>query len=171
MNYQNEPMDALCIALLISILFVLSSTAYAEIHYHDFVVQETPVKRLCKTNNIITVNGQIPGPTLEVRDGDTLVIKVLNNARYNVTIHWHGIRQLGTPWADGPDLITQCPIQPGYSYTYRFTIIDQEGTLWWHAHTGWLRATVYGALIIRPKLGSTYPFELPKLEIPILLGK
>ncbi|MFS7964709.1 putative laccase [Helianthus anomalus] len=166
-----EPMDAFCIALLISILFVLSSTADAEIHYHDFVVQETPVKRLCRTNNIITVNGQIPGPTLEVRDGDTLVIKVLNNARYNVTIHWHGIRQLGTPWADGPDLITQCPIQPGNSYTYRFTIIDQEGTLWWHAHTGWLRATVYGALIIRPKLGSTYPFELPKLEIPILLGQ
>jgi FtsP/CotA-like multicopper oxidase with cupredoxin domain len=53
-------------------------------------VQETPVKRLCKTHNVITVNGQYPGPTLEVREGDTLVINVVNRAQYNVTIHWYG---------------------------------------------------------------------------------
>ncbi|RVX22789.1 Laccase-13 [Vitis vinifera] len=88
-----------------------ASLADAETHYHDFVVQQTPVKRLCRTHNIITVNGQLPGPTLEVRDGDTLVIKVVNSARYNVTLHWHGIRQMRTPWADGPEFVTQCPIQ------------------------------------------------------------
>nr|GEV70642.1 laccase-3 like [Tanacetum cinerariifolium] len=164
-------MNAFFLVLLISIHFVLSLTTYADTQFHDFVVQETPVKRLCRTKNIITVNGQFPGPTLEVWDGDTLVVNVLNNARYNITIHWHGILQLGTPWADGPDRITQCPIQPGASYTYRFTIINQEGTLWWHAHSRWLRATVYGALVIYPRLGSTYPFEPPKLEIPILLGQ
>lgn len=52
-------------------------------------VQETPVKRLCKTHNVITVNGQYPGPTLEVREGDTLVINVVNRAQYNATIHWY----------------------------------------------------------------------------------
>ena len=52
-------------------------------------VQETPVKRLCNTLNIITVNGQFPGPTLEVREGDTLVVNVVNRAQYNVTIHWY----------------------------------------------------------------------------------
>ena len=57
-------------------------------------VQETPVKRLCKTHNIITVNGQYPGPTLEVREGDTLVINVVNRAQYNVTIHWYVIHLL-----------------------------------------------------------------------------
>lgn len=51
-------------------------------------IQATPVKRLCKTHNTITVNGQFPGPTLEVNNGDTLVVNVLNRARYNVTIHW-----------------------------------------------------------------------------------
>ncbi|CAH1432229.1 unnamed protein product [Lactuca virosa] len=40
---------------------------------------------------------------------------------------------------------------PGNSYTYRFNITGQEGTLWWHAHVQWLRATVYGALVIRPR--------------------
>ncbi|KAH6765713.1 laccase 3 [Perilla frutescens var. hirtella] len=137
----------------------------------QFQVQSTPVKRLCKTHNIITVNGQFPGPTLEARDGDTLVIKVINSARYNVTIHWHGIRQMRTPWADGPEYVTQCPIQPGASYTYRFPIENQDGTLWWHAHSKWLRATVYGALIISPKIGVPYPFPKPNKEIPILLGE
>ncbi|KAH6837194.1 laccase 3 [Perilla frutescens var. hirtella] len=158
--------------LLIFLAIILSlSLAYAETHYHQFVVQATPVKRLCRTRNIITVNGQFPGPALEARDGDTLVVKVINSARYNVTIHWHGIRQMRTPWADGPEYVTQCPIQPGASYTYRFTIENQEGTLWWHAHSRWLRATVYGALIIRPKIGVPYPFPYPNKDMPLLLGE
>jgi len=39
------------------------------------------------------VNGQFPGPTLEINNGDTLVVKVTNKARYNVTIHWYDINQ------------------------------------------------------------------------------
>ncbi|KAF4369167.1 hypothetical protein F8388_023031 [Cannabis sativa] len=83
----------------------------------------------------------------------------------------HGIRQMRTGWADGPEFVTQCPIRPGGSYTYRFTIQGQEGTLWWHAHSSWLRATVYGALIIKPRQGDSYPFTKPKRETPILLGE
>ncbi|KAJ4903261.1 Laccase-3 [Raphanus sativus] len=145
--------------------------ASAELHVREFVIEPKPVKRLCRTHQSITVNGQFPGPTLEVRNGDSLAITVINRARYNISIHWHGIRQLRNPWADGPEYITQCPIRPGQSYTYRFTIEDQEGTLWWHAHSRWLRATVYGALIIYPRLGSPYPFSMPKRDIPILLGE
>ncbi|MQL91525.1 hypothetical protein Taro_024138 [Colocasia esculenta] len=159
-----------CFLLLSSSLLLLTCEA-AETHYHDFVVQETPVKRLCKTHRIITVNGMFPGPTLEVRNGDTLVVNVVNRARYDVTIHWHGVRQMRTGWADGPEFVTQCPIRPGGSYTYRFTVEGQEGTLWWHAHSSWLRATVYGALVIRPKENTTYPFGNPKREFPILLGE
>uniref|UniRef100_A0A7N0R9L0 Laccase n=1 Tax=Kalanchoe fedtschenkoi TaxID=63787 RepID=A0A7N0R9L0_KALFE len=157
------------------LLFCISSTvpvqADVKTHYHDFVVQATPVTRLCNTQNSITVNGQFPGPTLEVNNGDTLVVKVTNKARYNVTIHWHGVRQIRTGWADGPEFITQCPIRPGGTYTYRFTIQGQEGTLWWHAHSSWLRATVYGAIIIHPRDGTSYPFPKPNRETPILLGE
>jgi laccase len=53
--------------------------------------------------------------------------------------------------------------------TYRFTIQGQKGILWWHAHSSWLRATVYGALIIRPKQGHSYPFTKPRRKTPILL--
>ncbi|CAM8972850.1 hypothetical protein QQ045_029680 [Rhodiola kirilowii] len=157
--------------LLLLIVVGFGCAASVKIHYHDFVVQETPIKRLCKTVNAITVNGQVPGPTLEVNNGDTLVVKVTNKAQYNITIHWHGVRQIRTGWADGPEFVTQCPIRPGSSYTYRFTITGQEGTLWWHAHSSWLRATVYGALIIYPKQGTSYPFQKPKRQTPILLGE
>ncbi|XP_042384800.1 laccase-3-like [Zingiber officinale] len=159
------------ISLLLVFLLALIYRISAEVQYHDFVVQETPVKRLCKAHNIITVNGQFPGPTIEVKNGDTIVINVVNRARYNVTLHWHGVRQLRTAWADGPEFVTQCPIKPGGSYRYRFTIQGQEGTLWWHAHSSWLRATVYGALIIRPKENASYPFAEPKREIPLILGE
>ena len=82
----------------------------------------------------------------------------------------HGVFQLLSAWADGPGMITQCPIPPGGKYTYKFKLLKQEGTLWWHAHVGWLRATVYGALIIRPRSGHPYPFPKPDKEVPILLG-
>ncbi|OIW15084.1 hypothetical protein TanjilG_08571 [Lupinus angustifolius] len=76
-----------------------------------------------------------------------------------------------TGWADGPEFVTQCPIRPKESYTYKFSVVGQEGTLWWHAHSSWLRATVYGALIIRPREGHSYPFPKPNRETPILLGE
>ncbi|PKU67981.1 laccase-3 [Dendrobium catenatum] len=164
----TKPCFSFCLFLWFSLLVL---KANAEVHYHDFVIQVTPVKRLCHTRSIITVNGQFPGPTLLVRNGDSLVVKVVNQAKYNITLHWHGVRQLRNGWADGPSYVTQCPIQPGGTYTYRFTIQSQEGTLWWHAHNTWLRATVYGALIIHPKEHSTYPFATPKREFPVILGE
>jgi laccase len=161
-----------CILTLLLVFFaVFACFADAETHYHVFNIETKPVKRLCKTVNVAAVNGQLPGPTLEVRDGDTLVVKAINNAKDNISLHWHGLRQLRNPWADGPSYITQCPIRPGQTYTYRIKIQNQEGTLWWHAHFQWLRATVYGALIIYPKLGKPYPFLMPRKEIPILLGE
>ncbi|KAM0911396.1 hypothetical protein ACQ4PT_013480 [Festuca glaucescens] len=76
-----------------------------------------------------------------------------------------------TGWSDGPEFVTQCPIRPGRSYTYRFTVAAQEGTLWWHAHSSWLRATVYGALVIRPRDPVPYPFDFHGEIAPIMLGE
>lgn len=128
--------------------------------------------RLCHTKTVPTVNGQVPGPTLYAREGDNVLVKVSNRLPdKNVTIHWHGIRQLRTGWADGPGYITQCPMKPGTSYTYNFTVTGQRGTLWWHAHIHWMRYTVYGAMIILPKKGKSYPFPTPAREIPLVIGE
>lgn len=47
------------------------------------------VTRLCQTKSIVTVNGQFPGPRIIAREGDRLLIKVVNHVQYNVTIHWY----------------------------------------------------------------------------------
>lgn len=45
-------------------------------------------KPLCKDQVIVAVNGSLPGPVIRVHEGDTLVVHVLNESPYNMTIHW-----------------------------------------------------------------------------------
>ncbi|KAL9247116.1 hypothetical protein vseg_020581 [Gypsophila vaccaria] len=139
-------------------------------HYTFNVVMQS-VTRLCHTKSIVTVNGRFPGPTIVAREGDRLLIRVNNRVPNNITLHWHGIKQIRSAWADGPAYITQCPIQAGQSYVYNYTVVGQRGTLFWHAHISWLRATVYGALIILPKYKTSYPFVKPYKDVPIIFGE
>ncbi|CAO2196936.1 unnamed protein product [Urochloa humidicola] len=157
--------------LLALALLLVGPVADAATAKYTFTVGSMQINQLCSTTSIIAVNGQLPGPSIEVNEGDAVEVKVINNSPYNVTIHWHGVFQLMTPWADGPSLVSQCPIQPSGSYTYRFSVAGQEGTLWWHAHSSFLRATVYGAFIVRPRAGNAYPFPAPDMEVPIVLGE
>ncbi|KAK9065861.1 hypothetical protein SSX86_015263 [Deinandra increscens subsp. villosa] len=139
--------------------------------HYKFNIRMQNVTRLCQTKSIITVNGKFPGPRIIAREGDRLVIKVVNHVPNNISIHWHGIRQLRSGWADGPAYITQCPIQTGQSYVYNFTIIGQTGTLWYHAHVSWIRATLYGPIVILPRRNTSYPFVKPYKEVPIIFGE
>ncbi|CAL5094038.1 unnamed protein product [Urochloa decumbens] len=156
---------------LVALLF--ASVAQAAVVEHTFNVGNLSISQLCRPPMIITaVNGQLPGPTIKAREGDTVVVHLVNESPYNMTIHWHGIFQRGTPWADGPAMVTQCPVKPGATYTYRFNVTGQEGTLWWHAHISLLRATVYGALVLHPRGGAAaYPFPKPHAEKIVLLGE
>ncbi|XP_020244421.1 laccase-17-like [Asparagus officinalis] len=139
--------------------------------HYKFHIRRANVTRLCHTKSIVTVNGQYPGPKIVAREGDRVIVEVFNHVKDNVTLHWHGVRQLRSGWADGPAYVTQCPIQTGRSYAYNFTIAGQRGTLWWHAHISWLRATLYGPIIILPKLGVPYPFAKPYKEVPMVFGE
>ncbi|KAL2324692.1 hypothetical protein Fmac_023750 [Flemingia macrophylla] len=135
------------------------------------MVRDAPYTKLCSTKNILTVNGQFPGPTLYVNKGETIIVDVYNRANYNITIHWHGVNQPRYPWSDGPEYITQCPILPGGKFSQKVILSEEEGTLWWHAHSDWSRATVHGAIVVKPKPGTTYPFPRPHKEVPIILGE
>ncbi|TKY47135.1 Laccase-4 protein [Spatholobus suberectus] len=163
-------------ALEIRIMLLLAAcllplSVEAMVRHYKFNVVLKNATRLCSTKPIVTVNGKFAGPTIYAREDDTVLVKVVNHVKYNVSIHWHGVRQLRTGWADGPAYITQCPIQPGQAYVYNFTLTGQRGTLWWHAHILWLRATVHGALVILPKLGVPYPFPKPNMEQVIILSE
>ncbi|KAF3774127.1 Laccase-14, partial [Nymphaea thermarum] len=134
-------------------------------------VAPTSFTRLCETKAILTVNGQFPGPTLYVNKGDTLVINAYNQAPYPVTIHWHGLKQPRNPWSDGTQHITMCSVQSGQNFTYTLLFSTEEGTIWYHAHSEWTRATVHGAIVVYPKIGTTYPFPKPDKEFVVVIAE
>jgi FtsP/CotA-like multicopper oxidase with cupredoxin domain len=79
-------------------------------------------------------NRSYPGPWIQACWGDQLEITVKNSLPKNgTTIHWHGLRQLGSVEMDGVNAITQCPIAPGDSFTYKFRAM-QYGSSWYHSH-------------------------------------
>lgn len=100
---------------------------------------------------IYLIDGQFPGPTIEARSGDRLVIEVENSLDESHTaIHWHGLRMRDANAMDGAVGVTQAPIAPGKSFTHNFTIGPSEhGTFWYHAHDQVQRADgLYGGLVI-----------------------
>nr|XP_028945696.1 laccase-7-like [Malus domestica] len=108
--------------LACSVTLLASSVASGAIVEHSFSVNNLTVSRLCRNQSIIVVNGCYPGPTIHARNGDTLIVHVLNQSPYNITIHWHGIFKLLSTWADEAAYVTQCPISPRQSFTYKFNI-------------------------------------------------
>ncbi|KAL1534312.1 laccase [Salvia divinorum] len=167
-NCSTRFSDILAAILSLAILVPLS---YGKTHHHTFVVKSCSYTRLCSTKQILTVNGKFPGPTLRANRGDKLIVRFRNEAEYNLTLHWHGVRQPRNPWSDGAEYVNQCPIRPGKSFTYNIQLTSEEGTIWWHAHSGWARATLHGIIIVYPKHGVGYPFPKPYAEVPLVLGE
>ncbi|KAL3653300.1 hypothetical protein CASFOL_002981 [Castilleja foliolosa] len=121
------------------------------------------------SGSLLAINGQFPGPTINASTGDNIVVKLTNGLESEgLTIHWHGIRQLGTPWADGASNISQCPIESGNTYTYNF-IVDKAGTYFYHGHYQMIRTGgLYGMLIVndvdeKTKIKQNYDGELSLL--------
>ncbi|KAM0798798.1 iron transport multicopper oxidase FET3 precursor [Usnea florida] len=83
---------------------------------------------------VIGINGQWPIPYITATVGDRVVVNVINQlGNESTSLHFHGLYQNGTSDMDGVTGVTQCPIQPGGSFTYNFTV-DQPGTYWYHSH-------------------------------------
>ncbi|KAL1964569.1 hypothetical protein VTN77DRAFT_6866 [Rasamsonia byssochlamydoides] len=97
---------------------------------------------------VVGINGQWPLPVIEVDKGDRLVVNMYNGlGDKNASIHFHGMFQNGTNEMDGPSMVTQCPIPPGASFTYNFTV-NQNGTYWYHCHTDYCYPDGYRQALI-----------------------
>ena len=96
------------------------------------------------------INGQVPGPRIDVEQGERIRMVVTNHLPESTSLHWHGMVLPNE--MDGPAEITQAPIPPGGRYVYEF-IAGQTGTYFYHSHDHSDRQQalgLYGALIIRP---------------------
>ncbi|GAC1639437.1 MAG: hypothetical protein NVS4B8_06280 [Herpetosiphon sp.] len=102
-------------------------------------------------------NHQVPGPRIEVTEGDHVRLSVTNNLPEPTTVHWHGL--IVPNQMDGPADITQTPIAPGKSFVYDFTV-QQYGTFFYHSHKDADRQQalgLYGAFIIKPRTTTDTP--------------
>ncbi len=96
-------------------------------------------------------DGQSPGPTLRVKQGEELKIRLVNELRQPTVVHWHGIRLPNA--MDGVPHLTQMPVEPGQSFDYRFTPPD-AGTFWYHSHflsSEQMARGLVGALVVEER--------------------
>jgi CopA family copper-resistance protein len=114
----------------------------------DLVISELPVNFTGQPAMATVINGQLPGPTLRWREGDTVTIRVTNRLKVETSIHWHGIILPAN--MDGVPGLSFDGIAPGETFVYRFRV-GQSGTYWYHAHSGYQEQTgLFGAIVIEP---------------------
>lgn len=99
-----------------------------------------------RSGHAVAVNGTVPGPLVRLREGQTARLQVTNNLDEDSSIHWHGLL---LPFQfDGVPGVSFPGIKPGETFTYEFPV-RQNGTYWWHSHSGLQeQAGHYGPIII-----------------------
>lgn len=121
------------------------------IRKYDFTIKREQKAPDGYLKNVMVINGQFPGPTIEANWGDTIQVTVHNQIdapQEGVALHWHGILQKTSQWMDGVPAVQQCPIPPGGSFTYTF-LADLYGTSWYHSHySAQYAAGILGPMII-----------------------
>ncbi len=99
--------------------------------------------------NVYGFNGSMPGPTIEVTQGDRIRIVVHNELPEETSVHWHGFEM--PVQFDGADTMTQNPIKPGKSFVYEFDV-HEEGTFYYHSHVAMQETFgMVGWFIVHPK--------------------
>lgn len=93
-------------------------------------------------------DGQVPGPTLRIKRGNELKVRLVNELKQPTVIHWHGLRLPNA--MDGVPHMTQAPVEVGKTFDYRFPVQD-AGTFWYHSHlysSEQMERGLYGVLIV-----------------------
>ena len=156
--------------ILIVFLIVLNARAQKTVRY-DLYVRDTIVNFSGKEKHAFAVNGQIPMPTLTFTEGDIAEIYVHNESKESTSLHWHGLFLPNKE--DGVPYLTQMPIAPHTTHKYSFPII-QNGTYWYHSHSGLQEQIgLYGLFIINKKKGDpTFRKGIDDLPtVPVILSE
>lgn len=75
-------------------------------------------------------NDSVPGPAIELFEGETLGLRFDNRLPQPTTVHWHGL-----PIPADQDGNPHDPVPPGQGRDYRFSLpADSAGSYWYHPH-------------------------------------
>lgn len=155
MNYLYRNKSMLTGLILLALGSLAGPHAFAEKVKMEMTIDEIEVEVAPGFKaKAFGFNGQVPGPLYHVKEGDDVEVTVTNFTTLTHTVHWHGMYQTGSWESDGVPHVTQHPIEPGESHTYRF-IADKTGTLWYHCHVNVSEHVgirgMWGPLIVDPK--------------------
>ncbi|KIK42099.1 multicopper oxidase [Suillus luteus UH-Slu-Lm8-n1] len=121
--------------------------------------------------------GTFPGPIIAAKKGEQFEINVVNKLTddemfKSTSVHWHGINQNGSNYADGVSFVTQCPIAQNHSFLYSFNAQNQAGTFWYHSHYSVQQCDgLRGPLIIYdPKDPLSYLYDIDDESTVITLA-
>ena len=109
--------------------------------------------------NLWGYNGQSPGPTIEVVEGDKVRLFVTNKLPEHTSIHWHGQRLPNG--MDGVAGLNQPAIQPGKTFVYEF-VAKRPGTFMYHPHADEMTQMAMGMMgfwVTHPKDPSLYQVD------------
>ena len=99
--------------------------------------------------NLYGFNGSMPGPTIEVFQGDKVRVVVHNELKEDLAVHWHGFELMIQ--FDGSETITQNLMPPGGSFVYEFDL-HEAGTFFYHSHNPMQETDgMVGWFIIHPR--------------------
>ncbi|HEY0684588.1 MAG TPA: copper resistance system multicopper oxidase [Steroidobacter sp.] len=133
-----------------------SQTVLTGSHF-DLQIGEAPFNFTGHKRVGTVVNGQIPGPLLRWREGDTVTLRVANRLGTRSSIHWHGM--ILPADMDGVPGLSFDGISSGGEYLYRFKV-NQSGTYWYHAHSRFQEQTgLYGPIVIERRGGERFPTQ------------
>jgi FtsP/CotA-like multicopper oxidase with cupredoxin domain len=107
---------------------------------------------------VLGFNGRSPGPVLQARVGDRVIVHFHNGLDEPTTLHWHGLR---IPSAMDGNPMVQDPIPAGGDFTYDFVVPD-AGTFWYHPHVNTivqLDRGLYGAIVVHEAAPPRYAAE------------
>ena len=124
----------------------------------EFALEIMPVKKRIgdATVRMLAYNGSVPGPTLKVRQGSTIGVRVTNQGDLDATVHWHGLR-LENRYDGTHD--TQAPIPVGETFTYQVHVPD-PGAYWYHPHIRedyGQELGLYGNILVTPSDPDYWP--------------
>ncbi|MBI5816410.1 MAG: multicopper oxidase domain-containing protein [Nitrospinae bacterium] len=136
-------------------LILIPSKGWAEKRSFEMTIEDTKITLVEQQDfHTFAFNGQVPGPLFHVKEGDELTVNVHNLTALPHTIHWHGLVMKNNWKNDGVPGVTQKAIEPGKSFTYKFTA-EPSGTMWYHCHVNVNEHVVmrgmWGPFIVDPK--------------------
>jgi FtsP/CotA-like multicopper oxidase with cupredoxin domain len=108
--------------------------------------------------DVLTYNGMVPGPVLQARPGQKVIVHFKNSLAEPTTVHWHGLRIPDE--MDGSPRV-QSPVAPGGTFDYQF-VVPEAGSFWYHPHVDThdqLERGLYGTIVVQGDLDPLYDVE------------